>query len=451
MITFEDLKLTKPLLNAIEDLGFDRPTPIQVEACPVVLSGKDVVGIAQTGTGKTLAYMLPILKDLKFSKQLNPRVLILVPTRELVLQVVEHVKSLTTYMNTRVLGVYGGTNINTQKQTVAEGCDILAATPGRLYDLALTGVLQLKGIKKLVIDEVDVMLELGFRYQLKNIFELLPERRQNIMFSATMTEEVDALIDDTFISPVKISIALSGTPLHNIAQQCYKVPNFYTKANLLSHLLRDRDVYHKVLVFVSGKKYADRLFEALEERYGLETCVIHSNKSQNYRFRSIQQFDEGVNRILVTTDVMARGIDLDKISHVINFDTPTFPENYMHRIGRTGRAEEQGKSILLYTPKEEEAKLAIEILMDYEIPVVEFPEEVEISKQLTPEERPRNIEISGKIRRTQDDERGPAFHEKKLKNTKFNQGGSYLRKAKTYKKPQKRGDKIANLRSKKNK
>ena len=441
MNNFDDLNLTKQLFNAIDDLGFDQATPIQIEACPVILSGKDVVGIAQTGTGKTFAYLLPILRELNFSKQITPRVLVLVPTRELVLQVVEQVESLTTYMNVRALGVYGGTNINTQKKLVAEGTDILVATPGRLYDLALSGVLQLKTIKKLVIDEVDVMLDLGFRYQLTNIFELLPERRQNIMFSATMTEEVDALIDDYFKSPAKVSIAVSGTPLDNIAQHCYQAPNFYTKVNLLSHILEDKDEFSKVLVFVASKKSADRLFEALEINFGSEACVIHSNKSQNYRFRSIQQFDEGVNRVLVTTDVMARGIDLDKITHVINFDTPNYPENYMHRIGRTGRAEQEGKTILFYTEKEEASKESIETLMDYKIPVIDFPEEVEISKQLTPEERPKIIEISQKHKHKSLPEGGGAFHEKKAKNLKVNQGGSYLRKGKKYKKPKTRGEK----------
>ncbi|MCK5169941.1 MAG: DEAD/DEAH box helicase, partial [Bacteroidales bacterium] len=382
MNTFENLNLSKQLHNAIVDLGFDMPTPIQKEAYPVICSGKDMVGIAQTGTGKTLAYMLPILQDLKFSKQLNPRVLVLVPTRELVLQMVENIESLTKYMNIRALGVYGGININTQKQAVAQGTDILVATPGRLYDLAVTGVLQLNGIKKLVIDEVDIMLDLGFRPQITNIFDLLKERRQNIMFSATMTDEIDVLIDDFFIAPAKISIAVSGTRLDNIAQSCYPVQNFYTKVNLLAHLLSDKSEFSKVLVFVSSKKNADRLFEAIEDNYGSESCIIHSNKTQNYRIRSIQQFDEGKNRILVATDVMARGLDLEKITHVINFDTPHFPENYMHRIGRTGRAEQQGKSLLFYTEKEEEWKVAIEELMSYEIPIIDFPEDVEISNEL---------------------------------------------------------------------
>jgi len=447
MKTFEDLNLSKPLNQALEDLGIDNPTPIQLEAYPVVLSGKDVVGIAQTGTGKTFAYLLPLLRDLKFSKEIHPRVLILVPTRELVVQLVEQVESLTVYSHTRVLGVYGGTNMNTQAQAVAQGMDILVATPGRLYDLVLNGALRLKAVKKLVIDEVDVMLDLGFRYQLKNIFDLLPERRQNLMFSATMTEEVDALIDDFFTVPSKISIAVSGTPLDNIDQQCYQVKNFYTKVNLLIHLLQDRDEYSKVLVFVTGKKNADRLFDALAEPYGPETCVVHSNKSQNYRLRSVRQFDEGENRILVTTDVMARGLDLELITHVINFDTPSYPENYMHRIGRTGRAEQQGHSLLFYTEKEEADKVAIEALMNYKIPVIGFPQEVAVSNELSPDERPREVEV--KLKPDSDIKvKGGAFHEKKEKNKKTNQGGSYLRKKKKYKKPKTKGDKNFNRRHK---
>ena len=241
MATFDDLNLSSALRNALADLPFDSPTPIQESAYPVVLSGKDLVGIAQTGTGKTFAYLLPILRDLKFSKQINPRILILVPTRELVLQVVEQAELLATYMTVRIKGVYGGTNINTQTQDVMQGVDLLVATPGRLYDLVLSRALQMKSINKLVIDEVDVMLDQGFRFQLQNIFEIIPEKRQNIMFSATMTEDVEALINDYFYTPAKISIAVSGTPLDNIEQRCYQVKNFYTKVNLLADLLFDKN------------------------------------------------------------------------------------------------------------------------------------------------------------------------------------------------------------------
>ena len=448
MNTFENFSLSKPLRNAIVDLGFERPTPIQEETFSVILSGRDVVGIAQTGTGKTFAYMLPILQGLKFSKQIPPRVLVLVPTRELVLQMVEMIESFAKYVSVRVLGVYGGTNINTQKHAVAEGCDILVATPGRLYDLAVSQTLKLKEVNKLVIDEVDVMLDLGFIYQLTSIFDLLRERRQNIMFSATMTEEVDALIDDFFIAPAKISIAVSGTPLDNIAQECYAVKNFYTKVNLLKYLINDKETFTKVLVFVSNKKNADKLFEALQEDDGSDICIIHSNKSQNYRIRSVNQFDEGKNRVLVATDVMARGLDLDKITHVINFDTPNYPENYMHRIGRTGRAEEEGKTILFFTEKEQASKEAIEKLMSYEIPMMDFPQQVEISTELIPEELPK---IAGNYNRnTKLKMKGAAFHEKKEKNKKVNEGGSYKFKMKKYKKPKTRGDKKMNRRNKRN-
>ena len=447
--TFQDLNLNTPLYNALDDLGFTTPTPIQEQAFNVVSSGSDVVGIAQTGTGKTFAYMLPILKNLKFSTQENPRVLVLVPTRELVVQVVDEIEKLSKYINNRVLGVYGGTNINTQKQAIAEGIDVLVATPGRLYDLALSRVLQLKSIQKLVIDEVDVMLDLGFRHQLINIFDILPERRQNIMFSATMTQDVDVLINDFFKSPKRVSIAVSGTPLENILQTKFNVPNFYTKVNLLTHLLLDTEKYNRVLVFVAYKRMADRLFEKLDEIFHDELCVIHSNKTQNYRLRSIEQFRSGDNRILVATDVMARGLDIDNVSHVINFDTPDFPENYMHRIGRTGRAERKGETILFSTEKEQEAVENIESLMDMTIPLLEIPEAVEISTELIEEERPQIKERNNPLKRKDEDAPGPAFHEKSEKNSKENLGGSYKFKiAAKYKKPKTRGDKNYNKRNK---
>ncbi|AXO79059.1 DEAD/DEAH box helicase [Olleya aquimaris] len=450
-MNFRDLNLNTPLYNAIDDLGFTQPTPIQAEAFNVVASGKDMVGIAQTGTGKTFAYMLPILKNLKFSKQDNPRVLILVPTRELVVQVVDEIEKLAKYINTRVLGVYGGTNINTQKQAVAQGQDIIVATPGRLYDLAVSRVLQLKSLERLVIDEVDVMLDLGFRHQLINIFDILPERRQNIMFSATMTEDVDDLITDFFTAPQKVSIAISGTPLENIAQTKYSVPNYYTKLNLLVHILQDAETYNKVLVFVSNKRMADRLFEALDEFFKEELCVIHSNKTQNYRLRSIEQFREGVNRILVATDVMARGLDIDNVTHVFNFDTPNFPENYMHRIGRTGRAEREGQAVVFSTEKEQDSLKKIEDLMQMEIPELEIPESVTISTELIEEERTVIKERNNPTKRRKDEDApGAAFHEKSAKNSKENLGGSYKFKiAAKYKKPKTRGDKNYNKRNKK--
>lgn len=449
--TFDQFKISKFLLRALEEKNFTLPTPIQEQSYNVIRSGKNVVGIAQTGTGKTLAFLLPMITDLKYSEELHPRVLIIVPTRELVIQVVDQAKWLTSKANLRVLGVYGGTNINTQKLKVAEGVDILVSTPGRLYDLALTKALNLKLVRKVTIDEVDVMLDLGFRFQLTNIFDLLPEKRQNTMFSATMTDEVDAFITDYFIDPVKIAIAVSGTPLDNIEQFVYSVPNFYTKINLLKEILKDTETFRKVLVFTSSKKKADLLHKHLEFEMGHEMGIIHSNKSQNYRMRSVAQFDSGLKRILITTDVMARGLDLDTISHVINFNTPSFPENYMHRIGRSGRAEKKGISILFTAEYEEDHKAAIEELMSMKIDQLPFPESVKVETTLLPEERPVSlVQEKDPNRNARKRLTGDAYHEKSEKNSKTNQGGSYRRELeKKYKKPQRRGDKIQNLKAKK--
>jgi ATP-dependent RNA helicase RhlE len=445
---FDNFKISKQLHYAIDDLGFKKPTQIQQEAFPVIRSGRDVVGIAQTGTGKTFAYMLPLLESLEFSKQENPRILILVPTRELVLQLVENINDFAKYLSVRVAGVFGGVNINRQREAVAQGLDILVGTPGRLNDLILSRTVQLKSIKHLVIDEVDVMLDLGFRHQLTNILDMLPKRRQNILFSATMTDDVSELMEVFFTAPERITVAMSGTPLDNIDQQAYAVPNFYTKANLIAHLLETEKSYVKVLIFVSNKKSVERLHKALLEKIVRQMDVIHSNKSQNYRMQAIKYFEEGKTKILIATDVMARGVDLDQVSHVINFDVPNFPENYMHRIGRTGRAEKQGHSLLFFTPKEKEAKEAIEELMQATIKVNELPEAVEFSTRLAPEERPEITEINNPHKK--DEEKGASFHEKNEKNSKTNQGGSYRREiAKKYKKPKTRGDKNYNRRNKK--
>ncbi|SOE22985.1 ATP-dependent RNA helicase RhlE [Spirosomataceae bacterium TFI 002] len=449
MITFDDFKIKKQLRNAIDDLGFEKPTSIQQESYSPILAGSDFVGIAQTGTGKTFAYLLPILQDLKYSEQTHPRVLILAPTRELVIQIVEQIEKLTPYLTVRVLGVYGGTNnINPQKQAVVEGLDIIVGTPRRLYDLAVSNVLRLKAIKKLVIDEVDIMLDFGYKTQLKNIFDHLPVKRQNILFSATMTNYVDDLIDDFLISPVKKTISISGTPLETISQETYAVPNFYTKANLLNYLLEDKEEFSKVLIFVGTKVNADRLSETLE--FGSQVAVIHSSKEQNHRTNSIEKFENGDCRILIATDVIARGIDIEKISHVISFDVPFYPENYIHRIGRTGRAEESGKAILLYTEKEIELKEAVESLMNYTIPLSEIPEEVERSHQLTPEEKDKPVDELADNHKNTTIEVGAAFHEKSAKNNKEKvERISYEKQLKNrYKKPIRKGDKIQNLKKK---
>jgi ATP-dependent RNA helicase RhlE len=439
-MTFDDLNLNPQLQNALDDLGYTIPTTIQRKAFSVVMSGRDVCGIAQTGTGKTFAYLLPCLRLMKFSKERSPQLLILVPTRELVLQVVEEVKKLTTYLSLEVTGVYGGVNMRPQKAIVEDGVDIIVATPGRLLDLAYDGSLRMKTIKKLVIDECDEMLNLGFRTQLNNVLDLLPSKRQNLLFSATITEEVEELMSTYFNDPQRIEAAPTGTPLENISQSYYSVPNFNTKVNLLKHLLNTNADMNKVLVFVATKKLADKLFEELQELYPDTMGVIHSNKEQNNRFNTVKQFQEGTFRFIIATDIVARGLDIAEVSHVINFDVPDEPENYIHRIGRTGRADKQGVAIMFSTEKEEENRAAIEALMKYEIPVRKLPEDLEISDVLTPDEMPKIFMKTDLLPKLEAG--GGAFHEKLAKNKKVNKKVRHADKMKEkYGKPKKRGKK----------
>jgi len=419
-MTFSDLNLSTPLRNALDELGITQPTTIQHKVFPVVMSGRDVCGIAQTGTGKTFAYLLPLLKQWAFSKDKAPQIIILVPTRELVVQVTDAIKALTPYMSVVAAGVYGGVNINTQRLLVEQKADIVVGTPGRLYDLAMNGSLKLKQVKKLVIDEVDEMLNLGFRTQLRNILDLLPKKRQNLLFSATMTEDVETLMAFFFNDPERVEAAPTGTPLENIAQSLYEVPNFNTKVNLLRLLLSEDSSMTKVLVFTASKAIADGLYAPLEESFPGTAGVIHSNKEQNHRFNTVNQFKAGVYRFIIATDIVARGIDVAEVTHVINFDLPSSPEHYMHRIGRTGRADKQGIAISFVTEKEESLLASIEDLMQYSIPVLPLPEQLEISDVLIESEKPVVYMKEVPIKMPKKEEVGPAFHPKSAKNSKVN-------------------------------
>ncbi len=419
-MTFSDLNLSGPLLNALEERGYTNPTTIQHKVFPIVMSGRDVCGIAQTGTGKTFAYLLPLLRLWTFNKDKNPQILIIVPTRELVVQVVESVKELTTYMSVDVVGVYGGVNINTQWTALQKGVDVLVATPGRLYDLAVNGAFKTKAIKKLVIDEMDEMLNLGFRTQIKNILDLIPAKRQNLLFSATITDEVEKLMDSYFNNPERVEAAPTGTPLENIEQAYFAVPNFYTKVNLLHLLLSEDETMTKVLVFVATKKLADDLYEQLEAKFPGTAGVIHSNKEQNHRFNTVKQFHDGVYRFIIATDIVARGIDISEVTHVINFDVPEVPENYIHRIGRTGRADKKGIAISFITEKEKPLQEAIETLMKQPITMTGLPENLVISDELTEDEMPKIYMKTIQLKIPKKEESGPAFHEKSAKNQKVN-------------------------------
>jgi ATP-dependent RNA helicase RhlE len=441
-MNFTDLNLNTPLIRAIEDLGFKEPTTIQHRVFPIVMSGRDVCGIAQTGTGKTFAYLMPCLRLWKFDKNKDPQILIIVPTRELVVQVAESVKKLTKYMNVVTVGVYGGANINTQQLEVEKGVDVLVATPGRLYDLLLNGAFKTKTIKRLVIDEMDEMLNLGFRTQITNILSLLPGKRQNLLFSATITDEVEKLMNDYFTEPERVEAAPTGSPVENIIQTAYHVPNFNTKVNLLELLLSSDVTMTKVLIFVSTKSLADQLYEKLIEQFPEIVGVIHSNKEQNYRFNTVKQFKAGVFKYIIATDVMARGIDVAEVTHVINFDTPEVPENYIHRIGRTGRADKKGIAITFITEKEQKYQTSIEALMRQPITMLNLPENLEISTVLIDDELPKVHMKTIQIKRPKIDAGGGAFHEKSAKNSKVNVRKSHKdAMMKKYGKPKKRGGK----------
>jgi ATP-dependent RNA helicase RhlE len=429
MSSFEQFQLPKSIQKAINELQLTTPTPIQEKSFSVIMSGRDMMGIAQTGTGKTFAYLLPILKSYKFVDTFNPRIMILVPTRELVVQVVEEVEKLTKYMSVRTLGLYGGVNINTQKNHVYQGIDILVGTPGRIMDLALDGVLGLQEVQKLVIDEFDEMLNLGFRPQLTSILAMLKTKRQNILFSATMTDEVDEILNDYFDFPEEVSLATSGTPLEKIEQKYYLVPNFNTKVNLLKYLFQNDIDLSRVLVFVNNKKIADMLHEKIDSEFPDQFGVIHSNKSQNYRLNTMASFQEGNLRGIITTDVMARGLDISNITHVINFEAPELPEQYIHRIGRTGRADASGIAISLISPREEEIKIEAEMLMNKEITLINMPASVEVSTLLIGPEKEK-IKVKQVFKKDKS-ERGASFHEKTDKNKKVNLGGPSKTKKKT--------------------
>jgi ATP-dependent RNA helicase RhlE len=416
---FSDLNLGKSLLNALDEAGFQSPTPIQEKSFNMIMSGRDMVGIAQTGTGKTLAYLLPSLRQWSFVKPKHPQVLIVVPTRELVMQVVEQIQVLTKYMNVVTFGVYGGVNMNTQALQLKEGADFIVATPGRLLDLTLSGALKLKHVKKFIIDEIDEMLGLGFRPQLIRVLDLLPQTRQNLMFSATMTEDVEALIADFFHHPEYVAAAAAGTPLEKITQLGYFVPNFYTKINLLKMIFEQQNTeMSKVLVFVGTKHLADLLHDNLKEQFGEDIDVIHSNKAQNYRFNTVNRFKANDLRVLIATDIVARGIDVSEVSHVINIDIPDEAENYIHRIGRTGRAEKDGIAMSFITEKEIAYQTAIEELMNKKITMLETPETLDISDNLIDDEIDKVVMPKVKVKITVGD--GGAFHERSDKRKKVN-------------------------------
>ena len=420
--SFEELKVAKSILKSLDDIGFKEPTPIQQKAIPKISSGANVVGVAQTGTGKTAAYLLPLLTKLRKPEGNDPRVVILVPTRELSIQVGEDVAELTSWSELRHAAVFGGIGWTKHAELLEPGIDLLVASPGRLWDLYQNGVLSLKKVKHLVVDEADRMLDMGFLPQLRQLMDILPRKRQNLLFSATFSEKVEKLVEEFLDYYEKIDVAPSATPVQQVNQLAYKVPNFRTKLNLIGRLLENEKTFSRVIIFVKTKASAESVFKVVKRKSEGEKRILHSNKAQNTRMNAIQAFKNGDVRILITTDVSARGLDASLVSHVINFDVPPDYENYVHRIGRTARAGNSGDAITLVSPHEEWHWKKIEELIRMDVPYQELPEDIEIIETDYDELQEQLREID-RQRKIDDPTYQGAFHHRKKKSgskRKFN-------------------------------
>jgi ATP-dependent RNA helicase RhlE len=355
-MSFETLGLGPNLLRSIGEVGYTEPTPIQEAAIPLIIEGNDVIGIAQTGTGKTAAFTLPMLETLErltsdSSRRGKTRALVLSPTRELVVQIHDNVSAYARHLSLKVANVYGGVNEAPQKKALREGVDLVIATPGRLMDLMGQGCADFSGLEYFVLDEADRMLDMGFLPNIRKIVRDLPKKgRQTLLFSATLSRDIEKLTQEFLHRPKTVEIGKRTNPADTVRQCIHEVPKS-AKLSLLKHLLHDNDLY-SVLVFTRTKHGADRVARQLSKAK-IPTAAIHSNRSQNQRARALQDFKDGKTRVLVATDIAARGIDVEGITHVINFDFPPHAEDYVHRIGRTGRANSAGEAISFITPEDQ--------------------------------------------------------------------------------------------------
>lgn len=368
---FTDLPLIAPLQFALKETGYETPTPIQLAAIPILLEGKDLLGIAQTGTGKTAAFSLPILQNLSLYRSRpepkSPRTLILTPTRELAIQINDNIKTYSKHLKIKHAVIYGGVGQSPQVKAIQEGLDILIATPGRLLDLCQQKHLFLNRVDIFVLDEADRMLDMGFMQDIKRILPLLPKKRHNLFFSATMPPEIQKLAQTILVSPEKVEV----TPVSSTAEKVEQTAMYVEKKNkieLLIHLLENPKL-EKVLVFVAMKFGANKVVEKLQKA-GITAAGIHGDKSQSARQKALEDFRNSEVRVLVATDIAARGIDIDGITHVINFELPHIPENYVHRIGRTARAGASGHSISFCTIEEKSFLFAVEKVTRQTVTVV---------------------------------------------------------------------------------
>ncbi|MDE2261965.1 MAG: DEAD/DEAH box helicase [Gammaproteobacteria bacterium] len=369
---FTELGLAPELSRAVAEQGYETPTPIQLQAIPAVIAGRDVLAGAQTGTGKTAAFVLPILQALaQGAAGRAPRALVLTPTRELAAQVAESARQYGRHTKTRICVVFGGVSINPQIDALRAGCDLLVATPGRLLDLAGQRALDLREVRHFVLDEADRMLDMGFIHAIRQVLKLLPERRQNLMFSATYSDDIRELARRLLRDPVSVEVAPRNATADRVEQRAYRVPKEH-KRHLLAHLIRDGG-WHQVLVFTRTKHGANRLAEQLAAS-GIATAAIHGNKSQNARVRALSEFKSGKITALVATEVAARGLDIKELPFVVNYELPNVPEDYVHRIGRTARAGGAGCAISLVAPDEGGLLKDIERLLRRSLQITATPE-----------------------------------------------------------------------------
>jgi ATP-dependent RNA helicase RhlE len=370
-MSFADLGLKPELLRAVDEKGYSVPTPIQAQAIPAVLAGGDVLAGAQTGTGKTAAFVLPILQKLGGPGGRSPRALVLTPTRELAAQVAESARTYGRYVGLRTVVVFGGVSINPQIDALHKGCDVLVATPGRLLDLAEQGALDLRSVECFVLDEADRMLDMGFIPAIRRVVKLLPAQRQNLMFSATYSDDIRQLSGRILRNPVSIEVSARNATAERVDQQVFRVPKDH-KRHLLAHLIDDGN-WHQVLVFTRTKHGANRLSQQLESA-GIRSAAIHGNKSQGARVRALADFKANKIVALVATEVAARGLDIKELPHVVNYELPNVPEDYVHRIGRTARAGGSGSAVSLVSPDETPLLKDIERMLKRVLPVTALPQ-----------------------------------------------------------------------------
>ncbi|WP_026966408.1 DEAD/DEAH box helicase [Algoriphagus terrigena] len=444
---FDAFKLNKQLLDAVASAGYTVPTPIQQKAIPLALAGHDVLGVAQTGTGKTAAYILPLLMKVKYAQGQHPRALILAPTRELVMQIEEVAKQLAQNTDLRIVSLYGGLGPKTQIENITAGVDIIISTPGRFMDLYRKGNILPKEIKTMVLDEADKIMDMGFMPQIRSILEVIPSKRQNLLFSATFSARVETLSAEFLEFPEKVEVTPSATTAETIAQVKYHVPNIKTKINLLAHLLENEEI-NRAIIFTRSRKNAESVFSFLERKNMGEIRVIHANKGQNTRINSMEDFKGGEVRILVATDVASRGLDVTMVSHVINFDVPLIYEDYVHRIGRTGRAENEGKAITFVNPAEIYHFECIEDMIRMQVDLLPIPGKVDVPETPFEEKQGYARELDRLKQRDNPDYKG-AFHEKKAIPPKANIGKGEKVKAKKHtKKPNRNQLKTKNQKNK---